>query len=289
MTSNRLPLRHVLAVLALGCLAATAPSQEPKPTPSAERPAPLSEWPAAKPAETDRLPALVGQLKKDKDELKKGGRDGLIAIGPAAAPFLFQQVNDKDEAFNGQLFAVLDAILAPQHAALMARETRKNKPHLRRYLMQRLCRFTDAAMQPVFTAAQKDKDDEVVFAAQLGLAALRDTAMLAKLLDRCRTEWDERRTMVAAVLPAARSEECGRAVAELIAKATPPVQAAGLRLLRYVATKEQAVIVRGYLSSEDHNIRKEAVNAMRALHGMEPIETLDAFQAINMAKEWLEK
>ena len=34
---------------------------------------------------------------------------------------------------------------------------------------------------------------------------------------------------------------------------------------------------------------KEAINAMRVINGMEPIENLDAFQATKMAEEWQNK
>ena len=61
------------------------------------------------------------------------------------------------------------------------------------------------------------------------------------------------------------------------------------RLLRYLGTKDTVVVVRNYLTAEDHTVKKEAVNTMRALHGQEPIENLPVFQVIEMAKEWLTK
>jgi hypothetical protein len=109
------------------------------------------------------------------------------------------------------------------------------------------------------------------------------------VLERCRRDWLEVQPLVAEVLPNARGDALGRAVAEAIAKATAPVQASGLRLMRYLATENQVVIVRNYLSAEDHNVKKEAVNAMRALHGQAPIEDLPVFRVIEMAKEWLSK
>lgn len=298
MTPIHRPLAHLAAwLLALAFCAAGAtqdPAGKPAETPAAQpaenQPAKkLSDWPALAPADRNRLPALVGQLKKDNPELQQGGREALIAIGDAAAPFLFQQANDKDEALNTQLFAVFDKILDGRHAALMARESKKNKLELRKYLVMRLSRFVDPELKPVLVAAAKDKDEEVVFHAQLGLAGLKDLPALSFLLEHTRKGWDARRALVVAVLPAARCDECARALADEIAKAQPPVQAAGLRLLRYVCPKGQDGIVRSYLMAEDHGVKKEAVNAMRAIHGEDPIENLDAFRAIEMAKEWLAK
>ena len=57
-------------------------------------------------------------------------------------------------------------------------------------------------------------------------------------------------------------------------------------MMRYLATKNQEVIVRNYLTAEDNNVKKAAVNAMRALHGEEPDEKLSVFQVIEEAKKW---
>ena len=263
----------------------TKDATAPKAPPSAK----ATEWPALAAADRDRTLALAGQLKKDNDELRRTAREGLIAIGPAAAPLLFQQVSDKDEGLNAQLFLVFDAILAPAHATLLAREAGKNKATLRPYLMRRMCAFVDPELAPVLKAATKDKNAEIAFCGNLGLLALRDTTVLPAVIESTRRNWAERVEQVSAVLPAGRCEASGTAVGELIAKAETPVQAAGLRLLRYLATRDQTVIVRPYLQAEDHGVRKEAVNAMRVLHGEAPIENLSAFQAIEMAKEWLKK
>ncbi len=249
----------------------------------------LSEWPALDAATREKVPVRLGQLKKDKEELRAPARQALITIGAAATPLLLQALTDRTSPINDELFSVFDATLTKDHAALLARESKKSKLELRRYTMRRLCAFVDPDMKPVLAAAAKDADEEVAFSAQLGLAALRDTAALLQIVERCRSEWEERRPTIAAVLPAARCEACGRAVAEQIGTATPPVKAAALRVMRYVATKEQAGLVKLHLGNEDHNVKKEAVNAMRVLYGMEPIENLDAFQAINMAKEWESK
>jgi hypothetical protein len=36
-------------------------------------------------------------------------------------------------------------------------------------------------------------------------------------------------------------------------------------------------------------VKREAINTARVLHGEEPIENLSVFQAIEMAKQWLDK
>jgi len=188
------------------------------------------------------------------------------------------------------VFTVLDAITGPRHGNLLAKElAKKGKLELRKYLFRRLCEFVDPELKATLTSGLKDKDESVVFHSTLGLAALRELSALEPLLESCRTDWNGVRAEVALVLPAARCDECGKAVAALIAKGKPPVQAAGLRLMRYVATTPQAAMVKPYLKAEDFVVKKESINAMRVIHGIEPIENLDAFQATKMAEEWQNK
>jgi len=263
--------------------AAPEKGQEKKP------PAKLQEWPALKPADQDRVASLVSQFRKDKPEGRKAAADNLVALGDGTTPYLIRLISDRDEATNEQIFAVFDRVLGPQHAALLARECKSNKPDIRRYFVRRLCSFVDPDMKPVLQAATKDTDSDIAFFGQLGLLALRDTSTLDAVIDRSRTDWNGIRALAAEVLPAARSDEMGRAVAEKIAKGTTQVQAAGLRLFRYLGTKEQAVIPRTYLTAEDSNVKKEAINAMRALYGEQPIENLSVFDSFRMAKEWANK
>jgi hypothetical protein len=290
------PWTLLLTALAAVGPAQEAPTKDATPAP-AQAPAQdkdhadnkVKEWPALKPADRDRVLVLAGQFRKDNEELRKAARDELIAFGAGAAPLLFQRVNDKDESINDDLFAVFDNILGPEHAGLMAVQARKNKVTLRTYLLRRLCEFVDPEMKPTLQWATKDSEDDVVFYACLGLAALHDTDALLTLIELTRKTWASHKDLVAKVLPAARCDACGRAVAEHIAKAEATVQAAGLRLLRYVAIPDHVLIIRGYLAAEDHGVKKEAVNAMRVLHGEPPIENLSAFQAVEMAKEWQSK
>lgn len=249
----------------------------------------LGEWPAIKDTDKDRVLALVGQFRKADTELHAAATKQLLAIGESAMPLLFQQVSDNTNNVNTQLFAVFDTLLEPKHAALMARESKKQKVALRRYLIQRLCRFLDADMLPVLANAAKDKDPETAFFGALGGLALKQKEQLPAVLAYSKNHWREVAPICTEVLPNARSNEAGSWVFEAIAKAPSADQMVGLRLARYLAVKEHTIILRGYLQAADGSVKKEAVNAMRVMHGEAPMENLSVFQAIEMAKEWLNK
>jgi hypothetical protein len=109
------------------------------------------------------------------------------------------------------------------------------------------------------------------------------------VLQAAKQRWQEFGPLVAEVLPRARSAECGDWVFTAIAPASAADQMAGLRLARYLMVRQQGVILRTYLQAPDHTVKREAINTARVLHGEEPIENLSVFQAIEMAKQWLDK
>ena len=285
------PLAAVLAPLLLAlatpCAIRAQDPQKPAPVPATATK--VAEWPALKETDKERVLSLAGQFRKADPQLHAEAKKELIALGDGALPLLLQQVSDRAENSNEQLFGVFDEMLKPAHAALMARESKKPRVELRRYLFLRMCRFADPELLPVLKAACKDKDELTAFYASLGMLALKEREAVPAVLAYTKTKWKEVGPLTAEVLPHARSMDAGNWVCEAIAKAPAADQMAGLRLLRYVAQKEHTLILRTYLKAADHTVKKEAVNTMRVLHGEAPIENLNVFDAIQMAKAWLEK
>ncbi|MCA8973890.1 MAG: hypothetical protein KDC98_04175 [Planctomycetes bacterium] len=259
--------------------------QEPAPKKTQQ----LDAWPDLEKADSERLLGCLVQFRKDKESLHESARDMLVAIGAAGMPLLFQKVSDRPENINADLFQVFDRVLDERHAALLAREIKKPRVALRRYLVQRLCRFLDPNQRATLTATMKDPDPETAYFAALGALALGEKAAMAPVLAYSKTHWDTTGEITAEVLTKARSREPGLWLFEAIAKAPAADQMAGLRLARYLAIKEQQMILRTYLQAPDHAVKKEAVNALRVINGEDPIEKLSVFQAIEMAKEWLKK
>ncbi|MCA8947904.1 MAG: HEAT repeat domain-containing protein [Planctomycetes bacterium] len=289
---QRLPL----LLLCTGVWLAPLRAQDPVPEkgdggdpPQGQRVEKLEEWPALGRQDVDRLLGSLKQFHKEDEELWDGARKNLVALGEAGMPLLMQKVTDRGDNVNPQIFLVLDEVLAPRHAALMAREIKKPKVELRRYLVRRIARFHDRDMLPVLQAVTKDKDPDIAFHAALGALALGDRAALEPVLEYSKSRWDEIGDEVATVLPAARGREAGNWVFELIAKRPPGDQMAGLRLARYLATKDHHLMLRTYLNANEHSVKKEAINALRVMNGEEPLEKLTVFQVIEMAKEWLKK
>lgn len=290
-----------IALTMLVALAAFAPVATAQAAPSegapksaqaaAELPKPLAAWPQLSAADRERALTLTGQLKKEDEALRKSAREELVKLGAAATPVLFQKVGDaeKELALNEELYAVFDATLTAEHRGLIAEQVKKKKIELRKYLLRRLCLMADPASKPTFDPFRKDADETVQLLANLGLAAIKDTEALLVVLEMTRKAWADHVDLVKQALPPARSSECATVVLTFMQKENNEAKAAGLRILRYVATENEQPSIKTMLTSEDHGVVKEAINALRVIHGMEPLEKLSAFDAIGMAKEWQSK
>jgi hypothetical protein len=284
--TTRLLLAAALAALA----AAAAPAQQPKPAPA---PAPadgkLAEWPPLKDADRAKALSLIEQFRKPEKKLHEPAHKALVALGAGAAPFVMQQCADRQDGINEQLFAVLDETLGRPHAALMARESKKPRTELRRYLVRRLCRMGDKDLTTYFESMAKDADPETAFCAQLGAYAQGKTSWLPAILEHCKTNWPTMGPIVAEAFTPARSRDLAMPVFDAIGQKGAVEQMAGLRLLRHLMVKEQGMLLHSYLEAGEHTVKREAINAARCVHGEAPIENLSVFQAIEMAKQWRAK
>jgi len=267
-------------------LTAAASGQSPA---AGERPTKLAEWPKLRKGDSERARASIKQFRKPQQRLQDAASQKLVKMGAAVAPIIIRQITDKAQNINEHLFSVLDQVVDARHAALLAREARRKSVACRRYVTRRLATMRDPEMAPVLKAKLKDKDDDIAFHAALGMLALGDDVGVGRVLEAARQRWPELREVIAAALSPTRSAGAGSLVWERIKEARTTDQMAGLRLLRYLATKSQRGLLRSYLESADFAVKREAINTARVLHGEEPIETLSSFQAINLAKQWLKK
>ncbi len=249
----------------------------------------LSEWPALTKDQGNRVRALARQFGKDKEKLREDAAAAMAQLGAGVAPLLIPKVSDRPKNDNAYIFGVLDRVADERHAALLARELGRKSLELRRYLLRRLACMRDAELEPVLKSATKDKDPEASFYAALGLLALGNDAGLDQVLDAARQQWSERQEVIEQALAPARGAKAGMLVWQRIGQARPTDKMAGLRVLRYLGVKQQRVMLRSYLESADFAVKREAINLVRVLHDEPPIENLSSFQAINLAKQWLQK
>jgi hypothetical protein len=271
-------LKSRLLLVAALALAPMSPAQETPARPS---------WPPLPAAQAERAKQLFANLAGNAKELHAGAETELQAMGAAAAPLLMARLSDHATNINAPLLRVLQRVTEPAHAPLLAREATSRKTVLRRFAYQRLAVFHQADLAPVFRAALRDRDEEVVFAAQLGLAGLGELEFMEAVFARCMKQWNEVAPLATAALAGARGEAATRWTLERMATGGTQATVAGLRLLRTLGVREATSGIAPFLDSEQHNIKKEAINALRAIvDGAPPLDELSVFDAIELAKEW---
>ncbi len=282
--------RSKLATLALALLVTNAPAQDrtTKPEPPA--------WPklstsAKQSAKLALRRLLAGDSENANEEATAAARDELLRLGPAVAPLLLRRLGDRDRVNPEPLTEVLDQLVNAKHATLLAKLATKRKPLLlRRYLTARLATFRDPATRPVFLAAAKDKDADLAFYGTLGLCGLRDLDHLDAVFDRCRQDWFSVVALVQATLEPMRGEDPADHVLRRMGKHDERDLVTGLRLLRSLAPKPYAGLIRIHLDSRHNSVKKATINALRVIvDGAKPLEKLSVFQAITMAKQWRDR
>ncbi|MCC6672480.1 MAG: hypothetical protein IT458_15555 [Planctomycetes bacterium] len=248
---------------------------------------PASEWPKLERAAQERVQQLFENLARNEPELTAKAEQELLGLGPAAAPLLLNRISDQPTNFNASLCLVLDATTRVEHTALLARFAKDRRVNLRRYVVERLALLPDPAMRPVLEAATKDKDAEVVFRAHLGLVAIGQWSSLEPVFERAQAEWREMGALIHRATAPARGPAPSQWLLDRMARGEVRTKVAGLRMLRALGAKESAPALRPYLTTEEHLVKKEAINALRVMvDGEKPLEDLSVFQAIEMAKTW---
>lgn len=278
------PVRPSLRAQLAGALllAASAAAQPPKTGP-AEKPS----WPKLEARQQERIEQLLDNLGSKNEELREDAEAELAAMGAGAAPRMIAHLSDQAINVNDALRRVLTRVTTIEHAPLLAQQVGNRRLAIRRFVVQRLAELHPPGMGPVFRAALGDRDAEVVFLARLGIAGTGDFEFMAAVFERCSEDWNAWRELVAGALAGARGEKATLWLMQRIAKGTPRDQVTALRLLRTLGQREAAGQIAGYLDSENHNVKKETINALRAIvDGEPPLEELSVFQAIEMAKRW---
>lgn len=270
---------------AAALLAASTATPRTQATPP--EPARKPSWPKLDSQQQERIAQLFKNLSSNSVDLRSGAETELAAIGAGAAPLMIAHLSDHDINVNDALLRVLPQVTSVEHAPLLAQQISSRRLAIRRFVVRRLAELHPADMGPVFRAVLRDRDAEVVFLAQLGITGTGDFEFMGAVFERCSEDWNGWRALVAQALSGARGEKGTRWLLERMAKGSARDQVTALRLLRTLGLREATGPIAVYLEHENHNVKKEAINALRAIvDGEPPLEELSVFQAIEMAKQW---
>jgi hypothetical protein len=207
-------------------------------------------WPELSSKETEAAKLALRRLGDEDEEVADAAEAELQDLGPAVAPILLARLADRRPQHEEVLARVLHRVVPATHAPLIADKATSKAALLRSFSVEFLAGLGDEAYRPVFEWR------DVSALIQSGLAHARDGELTDKLVKAMPRD-DERRVVT------------------------------GLRLLRSIAPKEYAGVIATWLDAEQHAVKKEAINTLRAVvDGERPLENLSVFQAIDQAKKW---
>lgn len=283
MMQERSKTRLLSALLACALGAGTLPAQDPEPV------AP-PKWPALEAKQKRAVKNLTNALRRaKKPEQTEKALTGLRALGAGAAPELIKRLTDHRTNVNAELASVLDAITEASHAPLLARHANDKRLAVRRYVLGRLTTLAPDAkeMAPVFRHSLADEDEGVAFQAALGLTACGQLDAMDRLFAKAVADWSRNSETLGQALRGVHGIDGTLWLTKKLQRGDEREKLAALRMLRSVARKENARLVAPFLDSEIHNLKKAAINTLRAIvDGEPPLEKLSVFAAIEMANEW---
>lgn len=274
--------RLIVSILAVATLSVVSSAQTSKPA------EPIA-WPKPTAQQASQTKLALRKLGDEDQAVVAAAVDDLVAIGPACVTAAVRQLGGRNETVRPHICAVLDRVLLPEHAPLIAKWVEKGKLPVRRYATRRLARFHLPQTEPVFRAALKAKkpDPEVVFLASLGLAGLGIWDEFDTVFTRCVDDWRSVADLVDEVLAKQRSPESAKRLLGRMQTEDEEHLVTGLRLMRSLCPKTRAGMIGVWLDSSSNRVKRATINALRAIvDGDEPIENLSAFQAIEHAKKW---
>jgi hypothetical protein len=278
---------RALLLCCLLCAASSAAAQEPPPP----APPPKPAWPELPAAEAETAKLRLRRLDAAEAEVAAAAEAELVAMGAGVAPLLLSQLGNRRPTAPEALRRILHRVVEPVHAPLVAERADSKAPLLREWSVEFLALQHDGRWREVLARAFEAEDRELRFRAALGLAALGDQDALATVFAQCQEqEWRDHAELVQRALAPARSSEMAEWLVRHMPRDDERARITGLRLMRALAPKEYAGVVATYLDAEQHAVKKEAINTLRAVvDGAAPLENLSVFQAIDQAKKWKER
>ena len=185
----RLTLPTILLVAVSYPISTTTAQKPVGVQPKAQKPA----WPALTKQAKARGEKLLKLLRSKKTVVRSNALLELKQLGAGFADREIRALKDSENFnINEQLVQILDAVLEPKHAPLIALHHKHKSTFGRRYVMKTLATLGSKNQIRTFRAGHRDKDIEVTYYAAIGLIkATKSPPALETVFSRCLEDWSE--------------------------------------------------------------------------------------------------
>lgn len=256
----------------------------------------LTAWP--KPQKKDQLVTDIDRLVKASiPEMAEGGKQGIVAEGTAAVPFVLERYGkEKDEDVLKRMKDVLLEITAPEQTRLLAQDFAHRDVLHRTFALWRAAAWPDPQIKPQAEAAwakvqkQAEKaDPDERYAAALCATSSGSLAAFEAVFEIAQKSWPKKGAELRVALEAVRGPEPTKTLLGKLG-GERKARIAALKMLAGCGDKSAIGALRPLLDDTDNEIRVVTINALRGIvDGDGPLDQLSAFESIEMAKKWKER
>lgn len=278
----------LILLITVGPATPTATAQKPVRTqPKVKKPT----WPDLDKKSRAKGERYLQLLRSKKDAVRIEAMEQLEMLGAGFADREIRALKDSGNFnVNEHLEQILDAVLKPEHAPLIALHTKHKSMSGRRYVMKTLARFGHKDSVKSFAAARKDKDIEVAYYAAIGLVkTTKSPQALDAIYTRCLQEWNDLGDELGRYLATSRSEDFLPWFGKKLKSKDPHECVTALRLMRNLAPASGKLLVKRFLDSDQAILKKEAVNTLRVIVDGKPalpLKKITVFMVIKLARDW---
>jgi HEAT repeat protein len=253
----------------------------------------LTAWP--KPQSKDQLVTDIERMVKATiPEMAEGGKQGVLAEGTAAVPFVLERYGkEKDEDVLQRLKTVLIEISKPEQTRLLAQDFDHRDVRHRTFALWRCAAFPDPSIKALSEAAwakvqkQGEKADaDERYAAALCATSSGSMQAFEVLFEYAQKGWAKRGVELRVALDAVRGAEASKVLLGKLG-GDRKARIAALKMLAGCGDKSVVGTLKPLLEDPDNEVRVVTINALRGIvDGDGPLEQLSSFEAIEMAKKW---
>lgn len=266
----------------------TTSQQDAKKTPAKDQKKARVQWPVVKPVRLSIAKDKVRQLAHKKEGTRKKAKATIVRYGPGCTPVLIKALKDSlKPELKKAITALADEMLEPKYAPLVAELWTGTNKTRDLYILRTVRRLAATQHVKLFAKGIVHGDPEIREEAVFALAKCGDKRALHPLLLLARDSWDEKNYPIREALPSLKNEACSSWLRARLSQGELIDKVAVLRLLHGVGDKDSVSDVARFLDAKEHQLRAEAVNALRGIvDGEPPFHKLSVFKAIEEVKRW---
>lgn len=245
-------------------------------------------WPVVKPVRLSITRDKIRQLAHKKDDKRDKARKTIVRYGVGTVPVLIKSLKDTQKpALRDAVMKLVDELVEPRYAPLVAELWTGTNKTRDLFILKTVRRLEPTKHVKLYAKGIVHGDPGIRDEATFALAHCGDKRALHPLWLLARDAWDKKNYPIREALPKLKKPACASWLLARLDKGEIIDKIATLRLLHGIGGEDSVRSVAPLLNAKEHQLRAEAVNALRGIvDGDPPFHKLSVFKAIEEVKKW---